>query len=45
VHYNDTIWHILLYIPPDPDYFVQLAFKLYYLGFDSSCQLPQCRWL
>lgn len=45
VHYNDTVWHILLYIPPDPDYFVQLAFKLHYLVFDSSCQLPQCKWL
>lgn len=38
-----TVWHILLYIPRDLDYFVKLA--LQYLAFDSSCQLPQCKWL
>lgn len=45
VHSNDPSWRILWHIPPDPDYFVKLAFKLYWLAFDSFCQLPLSVWL
>lgn len=32
VHENDPSWHILWHIPPDPDYFVKLAFQLNWLA-------------